>query len=171
MSLQRVTPELKAKALACETVDELVELATEEGYELSDEQLDSIAGGKNRADLRITTTSYALHANPMCRGRLKIPRLWIARIAIPSLSSWGSALLRVACKGEAACKRAGRAVRVVPPCQKTTTSRSTRPSRSAGYSWYGYTRSTMPPLGEVFRAGYALACLVDKKRSLRDIHG
>ena len=47
MSLQRVTPELKAKALACETVDELVELATEEGYELSDEQLDSIAGGMN----------------------------------------------------------------------------------------------------------------------------
>ena len=81
MSLQRVTPELKAKALACETPEEMLALAKEEGYELSDEQLDSIAGGKNRADLRITTTSYALHANPMCRGRLKIPRLWIARIA------------------------------------------------------------------------------------------
>ena len=45
MSLQRVTPELKAKALACETPEEMLALAKEEGYELSDEQLDSIAGG------------------------------------------------------------------------------------------------------------------------------
>jgi len=47
MSLQHVTPELKAKALACETPEEMLALAKEEGYELSDEQLDSIAGGKN----------------------------------------------------------------------------------------------------------------------------
>ena len=47
MSLQHVTPELKAKALACETPEEMLALAKEEGYELSDEQLDSIAGGMN----------------------------------------------------------------------------------------------------------------------------
>ena len=45
MSLQRVTPELKAKALACETPEEILALAKEEGYGLSDEELDSIAGG------------------------------------------------------------------------------------------------------------------------------
>jgi|GEM_PF-6789875 len=46
MSLQHVTPELKAKALACETPEEMLALAREEGYELTDEQLDSIAGGE-----------------------------------------------------------------------------------------------------------------------------
>lgn len=38
-------PELQEKLKACKTADELVELAREEGVELSDEQLDSIAGG------------------------------------------------------------------------------------------------------------------------------
>ena len=45
MKLDDLTPELKEKALACKTPEELVELAKVEGFELSDEQLDSIAGG------------------------------------------------------------------------------------------------------------------------------
>ena len=45
MSLQRVTPELKAKALACETPEEILALAKEEGYELTDEDLEGISGG------------------------------------------------------------------------------------------------------------------------------
>ena len=38
------------KARACKSTDELVELAKSEGIELSDEQLDSIAGGGSWAD-------------------------------------------------------------------------------------------------------------------------
>ena len=45
MSYENITDELKAKALACKSSEELVALAEEEGIELSDEQLDGIAGG------------------------------------------------------------------------------------------------------------------------------
>ena len=45
MHFENLTPELKEKALACETTDELVELAKSEGVDLSDEELDGISGG------------------------------------------------------------------------------------------------------------------------------
>ena len=38
-------PELQEKLKACKSVDELVQLAREEGAELTDEQLDAVAGG------------------------------------------------------------------------------------------------------------------------------
>lgn len=40
-----MTPELKEKALACKTSEELFELARSEGIELTQEQLDSVSGG------------------------------------------------------------------------------------------------------------------------------
>ena len=45
MEFNDLTEEQKAKVMACKTTDELVALAEEEGVELSDEQLQSIAGG------------------------------------------------------------------------------------------------------------------------------
>ena len=39
-------PELQEKLKTCKTADELFELARDEGVELSDEQLDTIAGGE-----------------------------------------------------------------------------------------------------------------------------
>ena len=45
MNFEDLTPEQKEKALACKTPDELIALAKEEGYELSDAELDGIAGG------------------------------------------------------------------------------------------------------------------------------
>lgn len=45
MNLDDLTPELKEKALACKNTDELLDLAKSEGMELSDEQLEGIAGG------------------------------------------------------------------------------------------------------------------------------
>ena len=45
MSLQHVTPELKAKALACETPEEILALAKEGGVELTNEELDGVASG------------------------------------------------------------------------------------------------------------------------------
>ena len=40
-----ISPELREKAAACKTPDELLELARQEGYELSDEELSGISGG------------------------------------------------------------------------------------------------------------------------------
>ena len=44
-SFNELTPEQMDKARACKNADELVELAKSEGVELTDDQLDSIAGG------------------------------------------------------------------------------------------------------------------------------
>ena len=44
-SFNELTPEQMEKARACKNPDDLVELAKSEGIELTDEQLDAIAGG------------------------------------------------------------------------------------------------------------------------------
>ncbi|MBR2834645.1 MAG: Nif11-like leader peptide family natural product precursor [Coriobacteriales bacterium] len=48
--LSQLSPELQEKARACKTPEELLALAQEEGYELSDDELASIAGGKKWYD-------------------------------------------------------------------------------------------------------------------------
>lgn len=40
-----ISPELREKAKACTSVEELVALAKTEGYKLSDEQIAAISGG------------------------------------------------------------------------------------------------------------------------------
>ena len=45
MEFDDLSDEQKAQVMACKTADELVALAKAQGVELSDEQLDSIAGG------------------------------------------------------------------------------------------------------------------------------
>ncbi|ETP71360.1 Nitrogen fixation protein of unknown function [Lachnospiraceae bacterium JC7] len=45
MDFSHLDPELRAKAEKCESLEELVQLAKENGIELSDEQLDMITGG------------------------------------------------------------------------------------------------------------------------------
>ena len=40
-----LSDDLKEKATACKTAEELMELAKSEGIELTDEQLDTISGG------------------------------------------------------------------------------------------------------------------------------
>ena len=50
MDIKDLTPEQKAKALACTSSEEVVELAKELGVELTDEQLDAIAGGEDWND-------------------------------------------------------------------------------------------------------------------------
>ena len=45
MKKEDLSPELKEKTKSCKTTEELMELAREEGVELSDEQLEGIAGG------------------------------------------------------------------------------------------------------------------------------
>ena len=48
MNINDLTPEQKEKAMACKTTDELIALAKAEGIELSDEELEAIAGGSWR---------------------------------------------------------------------------------------------------------------------------
>jgi len=45
MDIKDLTPELKAKAEKCETLEELLALAKAEGYELTDDEVESISGG------------------------------------------------------------------------------------------------------------------------------
>ena len=45
MKYEDLTDELRAKARACKTPEELLALAGEEGYELSDTELEGISGG------------------------------------------------------------------------------------------------------------------------------
>jgi len=45
MGFENLTDEQKAKAQACKTPEEILALARDEGYELSDEELDSVVGG------------------------------------------------------------------------------------------------------------------------------
>ena len=45
MDTSQITDELKEKAKACETTSELLALMQEEGYELTDEQLEAVSGG------------------------------------------------------------------------------------------------------------------------------
>lgn len=45
MDYRDITPEQRAKVEACTSPEELIALAQEEGIELSDEQLEKVAGG------------------------------------------------------------------------------------------------------------------------------
>jgi len=46
MNLEDLSPELQEKVKACTTPEELLALAKEQGHELSEEELDAIAGGR-----------------------------------------------------------------------------------------------------------------------------
>jgi len=50
MEFENISPELKAKAMACKTPEELLALAREAGVELSDEQLSAVSGGGWRCE-------------------------------------------------------------------------------------------------------------------------
>ena len=50
MNYEDLSPELKEKAKACANAAELVELAKSEGIQLSDKELEAVAGGESRWD-------------------------------------------------------------------------------------------------------------------------
>ncbi len=45
MKFDDLSPELQEKAKACKTPEDIIKLAKEEGYELSEDELESISGG------------------------------------------------------------------------------------------------------------------------------
>ena len=48
MDIEKLDPAVKAKLKGCETPEEILSLAREEGYELSDSELEGISGGWGR---------------------------------------------------------------------------------------------------------------------------
>lgn len=46
MNFEDLTAELQEKAKACETPEDVIALAKEQGYELNDDELDSVSGGE-----------------------------------------------------------------------------------------------------------------------------
>ena len=46
MDYKDLTPEQREKARACKTPEEILALAQEEGYDISDEELEAISGGE-----------------------------------------------------------------------------------------------------------------------------
>ena len=45
MENMEISPELREKAKACKTPEELLALAKKEGYKLSEEEMESVSGG------------------------------------------------------------------------------------------------------------------------------
>ncbi len=45
MKLDDISPELQAKARTCKTPEDVLALAKEAGYKLSDDELEAVAGG------------------------------------------------------------------------------------------------------------------------------
>ena len=52
MAAEGITSERMERAKACRTADELSSLAAEEGFELSDEMLEGVAGGIDLSECR-----------------------------------------------------------------------------------------------------------------------
>ena len=50
MDFESLSPDLQSKVRACKTPEEILALAKEEGYELSDEALEAVAGGGDWTD-------------------------------------------------------------------------------------------------------------------------
>ena len=54
---ESLSPELREKAKACQTPEEMLSLAKAEGYKLSEEELDAVSGGEwSCSDLATTDT-------------------------------------------------------------------------------------------------------------------
>ena len=69
MGFENLTDEQRAKARACATPEEIMSLAKEEGYELSEEELDGIAGGS--AWTHSCDSPYHCGADGGCYGRTR----------------------------------------------------------------------------------------------------
>lgn len=69
MSYEDLTSKQRTKADACETLEDLLELAKEEGYELTDAELEDVASGdwspKDGLPKCPVCGSYAILVNPM----------------------------------------------------------------------------------------------------------
>lgn len=63
MDFNDLSPELQERVLAAKTPEDIIALAKEEGYELSDEELEAIAGG-------LSWNSCPGHNSKPCKSRV-----------------------------------------------------------------------------------------------------
>ena len=68
MDYENVSEELREKARACKTPEEILALAKEEGYKLSDEEVRGIAGG---GVWSTCDSPYYCNADGGCYGRTR----------------------------------------------------------------------------------------------------
>lgn len=66
MEYSEPTDEVKARLKGCETPEELLALAREEGYELSDDELDSVSGDGWGCDNYSCSRDTCLYHGPSC---------------------------------------------------------------------------------------------------------
>lgn len=66
MKFEKLTPEQVEKMKACATPEDILALANEEGYELTDEELENMAGGWNIVD---TVVDRVVPECPECSSR------------------------------------------------------------------------------------------------------
>ncbi len=65
MNYTDVPDSIRERAMACKSPEELLSLAKEEGYELSDEDLDAVSGGEDWGAAELNCGS---HCNHNCVG-------------------------------------------------------------------------------------------------------
>lgn len=63
MKFEAISPELQEKIAACKTPEDLFALAKEEGRELSDDEIEMIAGGEGPWDDSIPHLFFCPHCN------------------------------------------------------------------------------------------------------------
>lgn len=68
MEFNDLSPEMQEKVKAANTPEEIMALAKEEGYDLSDEELDEIAGG-------LSWNSCPGHNFKPCRSKVTTPSI------------------------------------------------------------------------------------------------
>lgn len=64
MNIEDLSPDMLEKAKACKTPEEMLELAKDAGYELSDEELNALSGGEFCWEWDGRCPSWETWANP-----------------------------------------------------------------------------------------------------------
>ena len=71
MNFADMPDSIRERAKACKSPEELLALAKEEGYELSDEDLDAVNGGDSWEDMRLDRDECTHLCNNLCNRLYK----------------------------------------------------------------------------------------------------
>ena len=77
MNFDNLTEEQEVKALACKTSQEMLELAKEEGYELSGEELEVVSGGVKWSSSRNSNECPMTNCGNLCLVRWRTAATYV----------------------------------------------------------------------------------------------